>query len=322
MANPKRTITLENGYTPAEGYVKDFSIVIDSSGVYHLFHITGQRGKGCFDEGNEVCFGHATSPDLWHWTEEANVLTDRPDRWEGAHVYAPYVLAADNQYYMFYTGLNSTISQRIGLATSRDLFHWERSELNPVFDPMNLKWARWENGRRCGNCRDPHVLHYAGFYEDDYQRGLYILYYTGLTSDKLACVGAATSHDLLRWEDKGPVISRPISKAGTWMLESSHVFEHDDKYYLVWNNGQGLHYAISHNPLSWQGLEDEFLMREAWSFECLFTRAGRSVFAYFDKEMKLRLGILEWNGDRPTVIRIAEAAQLRELLAQHRKNRV
>ena len=54
---------------------------------------------------------------------------------EIGHVYAPYVMERQGVYYMLYAATDEDTTQRICLATSRDLFQWDRYSGNPVIVP-------------------------------------------------------------------------------------------------------------------------------------------------------------------------------------------
>jgi beta-fructofuranosidase len=77
---------LRTGFVPRLGWVNDPHGTTFHDGVYHLFfqHLPDSRAWR-----PEVCWGHATSPDLQTWTEHAPVLTpDEDDRgcWSGCLV--------------------------------------------------------------------------------------------------------------------------------------------------------------------------------------------------------------------------------------------
>src|SRR5262245_185272 len=108
--------------------------------VWHFFGIVGPIGRSCYDEGSEVSFAHATSRDLLQWQECPDVLTVTGSGPDSHHVFAPHVLFKDGLFHMFYTGVDGKRRQRICLATSIDLFSWQRSDANPLIVP-SLFWA-------------------------------------------------------------------------------------------------------------------------------------------------------------------------------------
>jgi fructan beta-fructosidase len=58
-------------YTPAKNWVNDPNGLVYDNGTYHLFYQYNPQGN---DWGN-MSWGHATSSDLIHWTEQAVALT-------------------------------------------------------------------------------------------------------------------------------------------------------------------------------------------------------------------------------------------------------
>ena len=104
-------------------YINDHCVVRDEAGVFHLYFILGEVGKGCYTPGNEVIIGHATSKNLLAWDLQPHALEGQKagPYWESAHIFAPYVVRHAGLYWMFYCGDTPGRGQRIGLATSSDL---------------------------------------------------------------------------------------------------------------------------------------------------------------------------------------------------------
>ena len=110
----------------------------DDGCAYHVFFLKAPRRLGDPElRHNNVAIGHATSEDLIHWTAAADVLTpsespafDDLVTWTGSVVRGP-----DSRWFMFYTGGTNTpaaVKQRIGVATSADLYTWHRHPASPV----------------------------------------------------------------------------------------------------------------------------------------------------------------------------------------------
>ena len=89
-----------------------------------------------------------------------------------------------------------TASQRLGIVRSADLHDWERFRDGPVLDAALFPWFdRNAPHAHFYDCRDPFLL----------QRGDgYLLYYTARADDDVPCIAAASSADLLHWQDRGP----------------------------------------------------------------------------------------------------------------------
>ncbi|MGH7743076.1 MAG: hypothetical protein ACRENS_13760, partial [Candidatus Eiseniibacteriota bacterium] len=121
---------------------KDFAL-IKKDGVYHLFYIRHNTSlSGAYTETD---FGHATSTDLYNWTQQPPVLPVRPAAWDNQHVWAPSIVENHGVYTLFYCGVTNLPGtynsfQRIGLAASADLFNWARFD-QPVFSCDQVPWA-------------------------------------------------------------------------------------------------------------------------------------------------------------------------------------
>jgi beta-fructofuranosidase len=203
-------------------YVTDFCIV-RRAGLYHLFHIRGERWTWPVGY-RELDLGHATSPDLRVWTPQAPVLPAGPaGAWDEAGNWAPDMIEANGLYYCYYTGSDRQNNQAIGLATSADLFHWEKHPHNPVVTPGD--WSDRQVGRDVAG-RDAMVYH-------DAERGRYLLYYTATMMDGRACLALAQSSDLLRWEDLGPTYIEEDRSYNR--LESAYLAPHGNHYYLFYS---------------------------------------------------------------------------------------
>jgi len=203
-------------------YVTDFCIV-QRDGIYHLFHIRGERWTWPVGY-RELDLGHATSTDLRSWTPHEPVLPAGPvGAWDESGNWAPDIIEANGVYYCYYTGSDKNNNQAIGLATSTDLFNWQKHPANPVVKPG--PWSDHAVGRDVA-CRDAMV-----YYDEAHHR--YLLYYTATMADGRACLGLAQSRDLIDWVDMGPTY---IEEDRTYnRLESAYLVPHDDKFYLFYS---------------------------------------------------------------------------------------
>jgi hypothetical protein len=111
------------------------------------------RGKfwiwysGYGDQGWGI--GAAYSDDLINWEkceENPVFLPSSPGQWDGYSVEFPEVFFHKNQLTMWYSGQVSYSNRLcIGIAHSPDGIQWERSELNPVFEPS--EGSGWDSYR-------------------------------------------------------------------------------------------------------------------------------------------------------------------------------
>ena len=236
-------------------YINDHCIVRDDAGVFHLYFILGEVGKGCYTPGNEVIIGHATSKNLLKWDLQRHALerqTGGP-RWESEHIFAPYVIRHEGLYWMFYCGDMPSRAQRIGVATSTDLTHWRRHPANPVITPKG-SWAFWGEDKP-SSCRDPHVWRQAD--------GTFLMLWVGDMREppQTSCVAASRSKDLLHWEEIGPVLVRRWSDLESFRMktESPCLVERRGRYFLFYRHGNGTKYSVSDVATDWRGRDTFFL---------------------------------------------------------------
>lgn len=164
----------------------------------------------------EAAIGHATSEDLINWKLHPNIFKpsqegafDDKATWTGSVVKGP-----DETWYMFYTGISKKeggLIQRIGLASSRDLYGWEkRKDFHTLC--ADHRWyeklgeSTWPNE----TWRDPWV------FADPSGNGWHMLITARANKgdeDDRGVVGHARSTDLMDWEVL-PQLSEPGSGFG------------------------------------------------------------------------------------------------------------
>jgi len=303
-------------------YINDHCLIRQGD-YWHLFYTGGSVGIKWERDGNEVQIGHATSPDLIHWTVQPQVLRTGPrGSLDKAHVYAPYVVEREGTYSMFYVGAERTFfsGEHLLTATSTDLFNWAGDPTTAVFAP-DTSWARYHNRGYEGGVggpvsgRDPHIIH-------DSSVG-YILYYSaelkgdparGIDDGEFSCIAAATSPDLLHWTDHGPVLTRRSTGYDTNDYahpESPCVVRHGGLYYLFWKGGNGTRYAISDTPFDFDNRGEYFLAAShaseivQWDDRWFITSCSRALndvtHAQTDRSRGLYIAELEWDGRHPRV---------------------
>jgi beta-fructofuranosidase len=117
-------------YSEIEGSRKTIGDVdiIFHDGIYHLFHLVLP---------NHDFIAHAVSEDGLSWQRVKNALfIGHPGSWDDSMLWTMHVSPdphTPGRWRMFYTGLSRYdrgLKQRIGMATSDDLFHWEKSAVS------------------------------------------------------------------------------------------------------------------------------------------------------------------------------------------------
>lgn len=121
-----------SGFTVSE--LGDVDVVY-VDGIYHLFHLVLP---------NHDYIAHAVSQDGFVWRRVENALfIGHPGQWDDDMLWTMHVSRnpyQPNEWRMFYTGLSRQESgriQRVGLARSADLYHWEK--MIPVIIPSKYR---------------------------------------------------------------------------------------------------------------------------------------------------------------------------------------
>lgn len=300
------------GFRPVSGRAADFGVA-EREGAYHFFYIERRLTEGTpFYPGNEIYFGHASTSDFFDWEVHDPVMLIRPGTWEGAHVWAPFILKHGGRFVMAYTGVNERISQDIGLAFSEDLFEWQRWEGNPISPCKGKSWSFWrEDG--IASCRDPHLL------ERD---GRIWMTYTANMKAGATCIALASTEDLTHWEDHGPILVgaaegyEPRLQGGhpQGSLESSNLHQCGGRWFLHVN--ASMRGTPIRNWIFESNRMDAFDFssgREFWpgagGVEVVKEKGTRSLLACFAGGY-IRFGEVDWSDEKPTADFVATAEQL------------
>jgi len=261
---------------PAPYYPKDFA-VIKKDGVYHLFYI--RHNSTLPESQTENDFGHAVSYDLLHWTQEPAVLPARPLEWDNLHVWAPTIVEKNGVYTMFYAGVTHQAGvyddyQRIGIATSTDLYNWTRSD-PPVYSCDQVPWALCDSLNSLTGFRDPFVM------PDPNTPGRWLLYFTANaasdTVNELVGIAAGDS-TFTNWSDLEPLWITHRRYSGSGVAESPHVFQHDGLWYLFYT-------ASGANPIAYATSPDPTADLSGWTPRGrIGTMLGYSTLAWFASE--------------------------------------
>ena len=266
-------------FIPEEHYLWDFWLVspqewVDAHALYHLYYLQAPRSLHDPNLRHSVAtVGHAVSRDLRRWVHRGTVLeAGRPGSWDDRAIWTGSVTIRDNLAYMFYTGLSQAERapvQRIGLALSSDLVHWERHPGNPLLE-VDTRWYEPQSVEQGGiqTWRDPHVVYasdekaYYMFLSARVNEGSY---------DGRAVIGLARSTNLLSWE-----MLPPVSIPGDFMeMEVPQVVPLNGRYYLLFcatrhgvahagNGWAGTHYLVADRLTGpYRQLTDEPLVADA-----------------------------------------------------------
>lgn len=298
---------LQNGKFPLKGkFCEPGNVFVDHSfiekdGIMHVFYIRGTIGYNWSEKPMDT-IGHATSCDLINWEYHFPAVTATKNECMNCNIWAPAVVERNGKYYMFFTGVNRSVSQSICLAVSDDLYSWDLIENNPVYTPGS--WCPWSKDK-WSNCRDPFVL-----CDKENGKDVYYMYFCTDRYKESGGVepanGILRSYDLKSWEEIGTFKLPSCSHAA----ESPFVLKHNGQYYFFYTNyGSGTYYAVSDSPCGeWKEIgplmiEDVPPADPAWVPSCAEVICYKSKW-FISKckrlpgwEQYLELYELSWNSD-------------------------
>jgi predicted GH43/DUF377 family glycosyl hydrolase len=172
---------------------------------------------------------YTESKDGVNWSKPVIVLSPAYNDWE-KDLNRPGLVKRDGLYHMWYTG-QAAGQSKIGYATSKDGFQWERKSEQPVL----VAEEEWENvAVMC-----PHVEWDAG-------AKYYRMWYSGGEQYEPNAIGYATSKDGLAWKKHK---ANPIffaDKNVKWEQERATggcVFKHGKWYYMFYIGFENVHLA-------------------------------------------------------------------------------
>ena len=289
--------------TPPTPYrPKDFTLV-KKDGVYHLFYI--RHNYSTPPVPTEIDFGHATSYDLYNWTQQPPILPVRPDNWDNLHVWAPTIVQTDSTYTMLYCGVTDQPGlynsyQRIGMATSADLYDWTRLD-QPVFSCDQVPWAVCDSTNFVETgFRDPFVM------PDPAHPGGWLMAYTANSATDSASeviALAASSGDPTSWSDVKPLWITWLPTSGSSFAESPHIFPHNGLWFVFFtvDGPQPIAFATSTDPRAdldgwtWGGSLDAMLglPTNSW-FASEYLRDGTQEYFCYVNGNHIEINLMRW----------------------------
>jgi beta-fructofuranosidase len=200
----------------------------------HLFYVQAPRSLGSEElRHHNATIGHAISPDLKNWTAVEDALHPGADgEWDDLATWTGSVIGHDGRWFMLYTGINRSeggLVERIGLATSPDLYLWEKDPANPILEAD----ARWYELLDLGSWyeqawRDPWLFQDQA---DDSFHALITARGQSGAADARGVIGHARSSNLRDW-DVLPPLSTP---GGFGHLEVPQLAGAADRFFLLFS---------------------------------------------------------------------------------------
>ncbi len=202
----------------------------------HLFFIQAPRSLGSEElRHHNATIGHAISRDLKNWTAVDEALHPGADgEWDDLATWTGSVIGHDGRWFMLYTGINRSeggVVERIGLATSADLYVWEKHPGNPILEADGrwyelLDLVSWYEQA----WRDPWLFH------DQADGSFHALITARVRSgppDARGVIGHARSSNLRDWEVLPPV----TAPGGFGHLEVPQLVRVGDRFLLIFSCG-------------------------------------------------------------------------------------
>lgn len=197
-----------------------------SGGVYHAFYL---QVPTCMGDPNDwgkrallAQVGHATSRDLWHWTDCGPVVVPIPGTWCSS-LATGSVAAYAGKWWMVFTAHGRPSG--IGLAVSDDLMAWRLVGDGPVVLSQEFEAAWQGTALRWRPLADPYL------YPEPVDGWFYMIINAqvlGVPTSASGCLATVRSRDLLAWEP-GPVLAYPQSIE---RLETPQLWTRNGHWYL------------------------------------------------------------------------------------------
>ncbi len=224
--------------------VWDSSLVHDGE-QFHLFYHAIPLDQPIPAAADHIW--RTSTVDLIHWSEPQVVLSISDAAFEREAVWAPDVVHDPDtgRWWMAYTGVDTLMNQRIGMAWSSDLVTWQKIAGNPVVEPDPAVFA-YDTASGWADCRDP-------FLHRD-EAGWHLLT-TNRVNGEIpwqGAVGHATSADLEHWS---PLDVLLVNDGGdpTNILESPGYIVREGTHHLFFHEQDihGIKHMSTTDPGSW-----------------------------------------------------------------------
>lgn len=235
------------------------------------------------------------SVDGIHWSEPVCILkNDLKSTWEKSVNRASFIIK-DNIWYLWYTGLGDDC-YKIGLAVSKDGYHFEKYKGNPVFEPSDI----FEKNAVMNPC----VIW-------DNECGLFKMWYAAGEQFEPDVLCYASSENGINWKkySKNPILHKSENKYDCYKVGGCDVLKKKDAYYMFYIGYENIDTAricVAQSPNgigNWKRLPDNPILsptKNAWDADAVYKPAV--VFNKQSREL-----MLWYNGRRKHIERIGYA---------------
>jgi beta-fructofuranosidase len=238
-------------------WVWDFWLARDAQ-QHHVFYLQAPRSlRRSKLRHHNASIGHAISSDLRRWRVLPDALhPGAPGSWDDLATWTGSVIDHDGRWHMLYTGINRSeggLIQRIGLAVSEDLTHWNKHPANPVLE-ADSRWyelldpTRW----RDQSWRDPYL--FVDPIERDF-RALITARSPEGAADGAGVLAHARSTDLVEWE-----VLPPLTPSGEFgQVECPQLIPLADRYVILFSCLREDHSALRRQRLGKDGVTGTYV---------------------------------------------------------------
>lgn len=195
-------------------------------GTFYLFYLRDYRDVENRGEGCPWCL--LTSKDLVHYEDHGEVLVRGSEQDQDLYVFTGSCTKHNGEYYIYYTGHNphkrraGLPEQKVLLAKSKDLYHWEKVKDFCLEAPENLEMHDY---------RDPFV-----FYDEQKQKYCMLLAGRLKNDGPINSKGVTLvlhSDDMLHWQLQDEPFYAPNS---FFTHECPDLFKMGDWWYLIFSD--------------------------------------------------------------------------------------
>ncbi|MBG0785593.1 MAG: glycoside hydrolase family 32 protein [Anaerolineaceae bacterium] len=215
-------------FQPPKNWMNDPNGLCYFRGQYHLFYQMNPYGP----LWGFMHWGHASSPDLIHWTDQPIALAPEEGAGDDLGCFSGCIVEDEGVPTAIYTGFVSFVDTPALLARAKDeaLIGWEKHANNPIIGEKPA-------GVNSTDFRDPYVWRQGDRWQMAVGAGL---------ENGNGAILLYESEDLLSWRYLGPAFQDRILDTVT-MWECPNFFPLDDKYVLLvslFPNIQGVYYYV------------------------------------------------------------------------------